>query len=245
MPAAVNQKLVVKRPRRRQILSPEALDRLLSMTSVLQINNAVMTAEAPTGSLSFTLRAGDIGIIFGPPCSGKTALLAALLGEQKLNSGTIDVLGVKVEQASRSEMRRLRQRIGVLRHDDILLSRHSLFDNVALPLRIGRREERHIHDRVTAQLAEVGLLGKMRRRAQDLNAEERRLVSLAQLAIKYPPLVLADLRSDETDLRTIKPALFRLATLGTAVLIFERRKTPDGCLCIERIISLRESLLVA
>lgn len=204
-----------------------------------------MTAKASAGSLSLTLHAGDIGIVYGPACSGKTALLAALLGEQNLDSGSIDVLGVKVEQASRSTLQLLRQRIGVLRHDNILLSRHSVFDNVALPLRIGGRDERNVHERVTAQLSEVGLLGRMRQTVQDLNAEARRLVSLAQLAIKYPPLFMADLRSDETDSRMIKPALFRMATLGTAVLICERRETPDNCLRFERIISLRESLLVA
>jgi len=215
------------------------------MANVVQINNAIVTAPAPTGPLSFTLRAGDIGIVVGPARSGKTALLAALLGEQKLDSGTIEVLGIKVERASRSRLRLLRQHIGVLRHDDILLSRHSIFDNVALPLRIDRREERLVHERVTAQLSELGLLSKLRQAVQDLNAEDRRLVSLAQLAVKYPPLVLADLRPDETDSRIIKPALFRLATLGAAVLICERRETPGGGLRFERILSLRESLLVA
>ncbi len=215
------------------------------MTSVLQIHNAITTATVPKGELSLSLHAGDIGILSGPAGSGKTAMLSALLGERRLGSGSIEILGVRLERAGGNELRLLRQRIGVLRHDDFLLSRHSIFDNVALPLRLGRRQERHIHERVTAQLSELGLLGKMRQTVHVLNAQERRLVSLAQLAIKCPPLVLADLRSDETDLRMIKPALFRLATLGTAVLIFERRKTPDGCLRFERIISLRESLLVA
>lgn len=217
------------------------------MALVLKLNYALalQAANAPDSRISLTLHSGDLGTISGPAASGKTALLNAIIGLRNLRPGEIELFGDSIAGLRESRMKLFRQSIGVLLHDDILLSRHTVFDNLALPLRIGGIAGSQIAPRVTAQLAENGLLAKSRFRVSELGADERRRLSLAMIAVKYPRLVLADLRPDSYDLEIIRPGLMRLASLGAAVLLFERRDTPNGLLKAERMISRRESLLVA
>ncbi len=217
------------------------------MTLILKLNNASpkQAVSVPDSRVSLTLHSGDLGTISGPAASGKTALLNAIIGLRSSQPGEIELFGDSIAGLRESRMKLIRRGIGVLLHDDVLLSRHTVFDNLALPLRISGIADALIAPRVTAQLAEHGLLAKSRFRVSELGAEDRRRLSLAMIAVKYPRLILADLRPDSFDFETIRPGLMRLASLGAAVLLFERRDTPHGQLKAERMISRRESLLVA
>ncbi len=217
------------------------------MTLILKLNNvspkpAVTSADS---RISLTLHSGDLGTVYGPAASGKTALLNAIIGLQSSLPGEIELFGEAIAGLGEGRMKLFRQNIGVLLHDDVLLTRHTVFDNAALPLRISGTARTQIAPRVNAHLAEHGLLAKSRFRVCDLSAEDRRRLSLVMISVKCPRLVLADLRPDSFDSEAIRPALMRLASLGTAVLLFERRDTPSGYLKSERMISRRESLLVA
>ena len=85
--------------------------------------------------LDLTVKKGEIVSIVGGSGSGKTTLLREILGLQKPSRGTVKVLGIDIDQASASEMRRLDDRWGVLFQQGALFSALSVFDNIALPMR--------------------------------------------------------------------------------------------------------------
>ena len=85
--------------------------------------------------LDLTVKKGEIVSIVGGSGSGKTTLLREILGLQKPSRGTVKVLGIDIDKASASEMRRLDDRWGVLFQQGALFSALSVFDNIALPMR--------------------------------------------------------------------------------------------------------------
>ncbi len=209
----------------------------------LQIGYSGNSLGAP---VSLHLRAGDVCEVHGPIGSGRTTLIKTLIGELPALGGDAIVLDHSIVNSSLSQRVALRRQIGLILSDDYLLDEHSVYDNIALPLHLGRVGSSQIRRRVNTVLAEFGLLAKARRLVRDLGNAERRLTSVALVAAKYPPLVLADLRADDTDREIVAPALIRLAILGAAVLICRPETTASETLEILPVsTSVQHELLVS
>ena len=92
----------------------------------------------------------------------------------------------------RRRLPRYRQRIGSVFQDHHLLADLSVFDNVALPLRVGGMDERNIGRRVRAALSRVGLLERERLLPQHLSTGEQQRVGIARAVVNRPRILLAD-----------------------------------------------------
>jgi cell division transport system ATP-binding protein len=76
--------------------------------------------------------------------------------------------------------------------DHRLLMDRSVFDNVALPLRVSGSPRRDSERRVRAALDRVGLLGMELNRPLELSGGEQQRVGIARAIVHKPPLILAD-----------------------------------------------------
>ncbi|MDI3260900.1 MAG: ATP-binding cassette domain-containing protein, partial [Sinobacteraceae bacterium] len=110
--------------------------------------------------VSFRVRRGKIFVIMGGSGSGKSTLLRHLIGLQRPLAGHVRY-GATDYWASPPEVQaRLRRRFGVLFQSSALFSAMSLFENVALPLRLyARLPEPELRQLVRHKLALVGLQG--------------------------------------------------------------------------------------
>ena len=122
----------------------------------------------------------------------------------------------------RDKMAFLRRRIGVVFQDFRLLEHLSVFDNVALPLRLKGMKERDIRQRVIELLAWVDLSHNMYVKASEISGGEKQRVAIARAVINRPELLLADEPTGNVDneiaLKLMK--LFaELNRLGTTVVI--------------------------
>ena len=116
----------------------------------------------------------------------------------------------------------LRRRIGVVFQDFRLLEHLSVFDNVALPLRLRGMKEKEIRQRVIELLAWVDLSHNMYVKSSDISGGEKQRVAIARAVINRPELLLADEPTGNVDneiaLKLMK--LFaELNRLGTTVVI--------------------------
>ena len=84
--------------------------------------------------LDLTVKKGEIVSIVGGSGSGKTTLCNIIARFWDVNSGSVKI-GIDIDKASASEMRRLDDRWGVLFQQGALFSALSVFDNIALPMR--------------------------------------------------------------------------------------------------------------
>ena len=112
-------------------------------------------------AVSFEIPDGGFRWLTGPSGAGKTSLLKLIYLAEHPTRGRIDILGTHAARISRRDAALLRRRIGVVYQDFRLLGHLSAYDNVALPMRLARRNETQIHADTTEILRWVGLTGKL------------------------------------------------------------------------------------
>jgi phospholipid/cholesterol/gamma-HCH transport system ATP-binding protein len=136
---------------------------------------------------------GQVTAVMGPSGTGKTTLLRLITGQATADSGSIDVAGVAVVGASRSQVYALRQRMGMLFQNGALLTDISVFENVAFPLREHTRlPERLIRHLVLTKLQAVGLRGAAGLMPAELSGGMARRVALARAIVMDPQILLYD-----------------------------------------------------
>ena len=172
--------------------------------------------------IDFAFRRGSIHFLTGKSGAGKTSLLSMLYLAQRPTEGTLKVFGSNVAMTDRDKMAFLRRRIGVVFQDFRLLEHLSVFDNVALPLRLKGMKEREIRQRVIELLAWVDLSHNMYVKSSEISGGEKQRVAIARAVLNRPEILLADEPTGNVDneiaLKLMK--LFaELNRLGTTVII--------------------------
>lgn len=143
-----------------------------------------------------TLSLSDKGLValLGPSGCGKTTLLNTIGGLDKIKSGAICVDGKKISSRCTRKVDKIRNlNIGYIFQDYKLIENLSVFDNVALVLKmIGIKDKQEIKTRVEYVLDKVGMLRYKRRPAGMLSGGERQRVGIARAIVKSPNIILAD-----------------------------------------------------
>ena len=133
---------------------------------------------------------GKITTIMGPSGSGKTTLLRLITGQLSPRTGNIIVDGLSVPKLRRSQLMKLRIRMGMLFQHSALFTGINVFDNVAFPLREHTKlSEALIRTIVLIKLQAVGLRGAVELMPHELSGGMVRRVALAR-AIALDPMIL-------------------------------------------------------
>lgn len=136
---------------------------------------------------------GKVTAIMGPSGTGKTTLLKLIGGQLRPQRGTVTVDGLDVHRLSRTELYRLRKRMGMLFQSGALLTDLNVFDNVAFPLREHTDlPESMIRDLVLMKLEAVGLRGARRLDTHQLSGGMARRVALARAIALDPMMIMYD-----------------------------------------------------
>ena len=172
--------------------------------------------------VNLTLPSGSFHFLTGPSGAGKSTLLKLLTLQERPDAGSLHLFGEDAGQAPRRDLPAFRRRIGVVFQDFRLLDHLSVFENVALPLRLaGGRADDYAAD-VGEMLDWVGLGDRMNDRPPSLSGGEQQRLAIARAVVAGPELILADEPTGSVDAkmgeRLLK--LFQsLNRLGATVLI--------------------------
>lgn len=170
------------------------LERLMQ-TDLVTVNNLHFSRANKVifSGVNLTLRQGKITALLGPSGTGKTTLLHLLGGQLQPASGSVQVFGQEVPQLGRSELFKLRSRMGVLFQSGALFTDMSVYDNVAFPLRVNTPlPESMIRDLVFIKLEAVGLRGARDLMPAQLSGGMARRVALARAIALDPELLMYD-----------------------------------------------------
>ncbi|MBW8783231.1 MAG: cell division ATP-binding protein FtsE [Novosphingobium sp.] len=205
---------------------------------IVQFDNVGLrygTDREVLSDLSFTLFPGSFYFLTGASGAGKTSLLKLLYLAQRPSRGMIRMFGTDAITLRRERLPGFRRRFGVVFQDFRLVPHLSVFDNVALPLRVAGVAERELERPVADMLDWVGLADRLQSRPATLSGGEQQRVAIARAVIGRPEMLVADEPTGNVDpemaLKLLR--LFEaLNRLGTTVVVATHdvhllRKVPD------------------
>ena len=137
----------------------------------------------------------DTGLIalLGPSGCGKTTLLNAIGGLDKINSGKIYINGTKIPKTSYFKDKKRTLNIGYIFQNYNLLDNMTVYDNVALSLKmIGIKNKKEIKEKVDYVLEQVDMIRFKNRRCDALSGGQRQRVAIARAIVKNPSVIIAD-----------------------------------------------------
>ena len=144
-------------------------------------------------SVSWHMDEGECLVLLGPSGAGKTTVLRLITHEIKPTSGTVLVGTFRSGRLSRSQRALLRRTLGVIYEDFRLLNDRTVFENVALAVRImGRFATSEVVPRVMYALEEVGLQHKQTAYPNELSGGEKQRAAIARAIVNRPAVILAD-----------------------------------------------------
>jgi cell division transport system ATP-binding protein len=172
--------------------------------------------------LSFEIAPRSFQYLTGPSGAGKTTLLKLILLSLRPTRGFINHFGKDIARVGPSGMTELRRRMGVVFQDFRLLDHLTVYENVALPLRVTGKDERSYRTEVVELLRWVGLGERMHALPPVLSGGEKQRAAIARALITRPELLIADEPTGNVDpalARRLVRLFFELQNLGTAVII--------------------------
>lgn len=165
-------------------------------------------------NISFKIEAGEFVFVVGHSGSGKTTLIKLILKNYRPTAGAIRVGGVDLSEIPSQKIPEYRRRIGVVFQDYRLLPDQTVFENVALALRILGKKEPEIAEPVNEILKMVGLGEKGDFFPAQLSAGELQRSCLARAVVGQPEIILADEPTGNLDLKTARQIVDLLAKIN-------------------------------
>lgn len=139
------------------------------------------------------IKAGSITAVMGPSGTGKTTLLKLIGGQLLPDQGEIIVDGLNVHQLKRSELYKLRKKMGMLFQTGALLTDLTVFENIAYPIREHTNlGESMIRSMVLIKLQAVGLSAAHDLMPSELSGGMARRVALARALTLDPMMIMYD-----------------------------------------------------
>jgi cell division transport system ATP-binding protein len=142
--------------------------------------------------VTISFEEGSMQFLTGHSGAGKSTFLRVLLRLDLPTRGQVLINGVNIAQLPESRIPAFRQQMGAVFQDHHLLAERTVYENVALPLRVTGMRERDIGRRVRAALSRVGLLAKERLVPGHLSTGEQQRVGIARAVVNRPRVLLAD-----------------------------------------------------
>jgi cell division transport system ATP-binding protein len=153
---------------------------------------SIRTADGILAGVDLEAPHGAVTTICGGPHAGKSTLIDVMRLAKEVSEGEGWVLEAPITRLKDQDRAALKRRIGVLSQSPRLLDHLSVFDNVALPMRLAGAQPQDFGPDVEDLLDFVGLQAVAGRPAGELSQTERRRAAAARAVAHRPELVLAD-----------------------------------------------------
>ncbi|MDL0088668.1 methionine ABC transporter ATP-binding protein [Campylobacter gastrosuis] len=183
---------------------------------MIQINNLkkFYGDTLTINDVSFGIKQGEIFALVGHSGAGKSTILRCINGLESYQGGSVKVFGKEISEINGDELRKFRKDIGMIFQHFALMSRKSVFENVATPLRFWGESESHINERVNKLLSLVGLDGKKNAYPNSLSGGQKQRVAIARALSLNPKILLSDEATSALDPNTTKGVLELLSKIN-------------------------------
>ena len=173
--------------------------------------------------VSLEVNEGDIFGIIGLSGAGKSTLVRCLNLLERPTSGKVYVNDKDMMTLSEPEIRRCRQKIGmVFQHFNLLMQR-TVLGNVCFPLEIRGIPRKERREKALELLEKVGLADKANAYPAQLSGGQKQRVAIARVLANEPEVILCDEATSALDPETTQTILKLLKnirdTLGITIVV--------------------------
>ena len=183
------------------------------MEPMIQVENLCKRFNTKGGTveaaknISFSIEKGEIFGIIGLSGAGKSTLVRCLNLLERPTSGTVRVNGKNLTELSEKELRKERQKIGMIfQHFNLLMQRTAL-DNVCFPMEIAGIKKAEARKKALEYLRIVGLEEKALSYPSQLSGGQKQRVAIARVLASDPQILLCDEATSALDPQTTKAIL--------------------------------------
>lgn len=153
-------------------------------------------------NVNLKIENGDIFGIIGFSGAGKSTLLRTINALEKPTEGRVLVDGEDINQLTSSRLREKRKSIGMIFQQFNLLETKTVYENVALPLKLNNVPKEQIKKRVEEILDFVELSDKSQAYPAKLSGGQKQRVGIARALATEPSILLSDEATSALDPKT-------------------------------------------
>ncbi|ASI36367.1 methionine ABC transporter ATP-binding protein [Exiguobacterium sp. N4-1P] len=173
--------------------------------------------------VNLTIEQGEIFGIIGESGAGKSTLLRLINGLETPTSGTVIVDGANLSRVSKTSLRKLRLRVGMIFQHFQLIQSRTVADNIAFALKAAGVKRREFPKRIQELTALVGLEGFETNYPSQLSGGQKQRVGIARALANNPNILLCDEATSALDPVTTLQILDLLkdlnARLGLTIIL--------------------------
>lgn len=208
--------------------------------------------RAVLDGIDLRIGTGERIALIGSNGTGKSTLLKCLIGHTSFCSGEVATLGETFRASpSKTQLQRIRQRMGFVFQSHGLVRRQSVLTNVVhgkLGLAGGWRAwhqaiaRQEFREQAMEALEQVNLTAKAKARADELSGGQAQRVAIARALIRQPALMIADEPAaslDPTAGRDVMEVFSELVRKNGITLVFTTHDMDHALNFADRIVALK------
>lgn len=186
-------------------------------------------------NINLDISAGEIFGVIGKSGAGKSTLIRCINLLEKPSSGSIIVAGQSLTTLNNRQLRHARRQIGMIFQHFNLLSTKTVYDNIALPLKL-QGFGNQLCEKVIQPLLELtGLTNKKKNYPNELSGGQKQRVAIARSLASQPKVLLCDEATSALDPDTTKSILALLKdiniNLGLTILLITHEMDVIKSIC--------------
>jgi cell division transport system ATP-binding protein len=200
--------------------------------------------------ISIKIEKGEFVFLVGPSGSGKSTFVKLLLKLLEADEGNIyfsdDGKDYDVTQLPNRLVPIHRRSMGIVFQDFSLLTKKTVFENVAFAMEILRKPRRVIRRQVPQMLELVGISAEAKKYPTEISIGEQQRVAIARAIVNNPSILIADEPTGNLDPETgweIMRLLEQINKRGTTVIMVTHSSEIVNAMS-KRVIAIRDGRLV-
>ena len=198
-------------------------------------------------NLNLAIRHGEVFGIIGRSGAGKSSLIRTLNRLEQPSSGRVLIDDQDIGLYNAAQLVQLRRRVGMIFQHFNLMSAKTVWDNVALPLRMAGVDKAQIASKVSELLALVGLQDKHQAYPAQLSGGQKQRVGIARALVHQPQILLCDEATSALDPESTQAILALLRDinrrLGLTIVLITHEMEVIRAIC-DRVVVLERGEVV-
>ncbi len=197
--------------------------------------------------LDLQVQRGEIFGIIGRSGAGKSSLIRTLNRLEQPSSGQVLIDDEDIGRYDAAQLVHLRRRVGMIFQHFNLMSAKTVWQNVALPLRMAGVDKAQIAQRVSELLALVGLQDKHEAYPAQLSGGQKQRVGIARALVHQPEILLCDEATSALDPESTQAILALLRDInqrmGLTIVLITHEMEVIRAIC-DRVLVLERGRVV-